>query len=335
LQALSQLVYTCHSLRTSPPPAIASSQAKASSDDLQRCGRVTSLLRGCVSGFNNVGTSFNELYSSSFDGDADTLAHIHIFQHLCYCLGQWIEMVCLKSSRQGTLYEDMAIAFTPSLIADDGFNHNLEIQDLLCVGEQVADCFRQLMANPDTPQPVTDTHTTCLLDVVNLLASCQMGFPRLFFQSLQQTSLKLAVTPQPRSGNEPIGVSNSQHMAIKIEGVIATATTLKHTLRTVKSLKLTLNSQLQNPAAKVLQTNDKLPDCNQNLEHTVEPHNDFFSTQFLLPFAVPGTHQVTIETRLIDEDGHTWNIGVKTTLAIKSFEDGANRSQGSRGTSSR
>ena len=44
---------------------------------------------------------------------------------------------------------------------------------------------------------------------------------------------------------------------------------------------------------------------------------------------------MTIETRLIDEDGHTWNIGVKTTLAIKSFEDGANRSQGSRGTSSR
>ena len=113
------------------------------------------------------------------------------------------------------------------------------------------------------------------------------------FYVFQQTSLKLAVTPQPRSGNEPIGVSNSQHMAIKIEGVIATATTLKHTLRTVKSLKLTLNSQLQNPAAKVLQTNDKLPDCNQNLEHTVEPHNDFFSTQFLLPFAVPGTHQVS------------------------------------------
>ena len=68
LQTLSQLVYTCHSLRTSPPPAIASSQAKASSDDLQRCGRVTSLLRGCVSEFNNVGTSFNELYCSSFDG---------------------------------------------------------------------------------------------------------------------------------------------------------------------------------------------------------------------------------------------------------------------------
>ena len=85
-------------------------------------------------------------------------------------------------------------------------------------------------------------------------------------------------------------------MAIKVEGVITTATASTKQLRSVKSLRLTLNSQLQNPAAKVLQTNEKLPDCNQTLEHTVEPHNDFFSTQFLLPFAVPGTHQVSLYT---------------------------------------
>ena len=90
----------------------------------------------------------------------------------------------LQKTFVSAFYTYQLVSF-PSLIADDGFNRNLEIQDLLCVGEQVADCFRQLMANPDTPQPVTDTHTTCLLDVVNLLTSCQMGFPRLFFQSLQ------------------------------------------------------------------------------------------------------------------------------------------------------
>ena len=84
-------------------------------------------------------------------------------------------------------------------------------------------------------------------------------------------------------------------MAIKVEGVITTASASSRQLRSVKSLRLTLNSQLQNPAAKVLQTNEKLPDCNQTLEHTVEPHNDFFSTQFLLPFAVPGTHQVRLQ----------------------------------------
>ena len=73
LQILSQIVYTCHSLRTSPPPAIAGSQAKASADDLQRCGRITSLLRSCVTDLNNVGQCFHDLYSSCFDADQDTL----------------------------------------------------------------------------------------------------------------------------------------------------------------------------------------------------------------------------------------------------------------------
>ena len=43
----------------------------------------------------------------------------------------------------------------------------------------------------------------------------------------------------------------------------------------------------------MVQSNEKLPDCNQNMEQSVEPHNDFFSAQFLLPFNVPGTHQVS------------------------------------------
>ena len=198
-----------YSLRTSPPPAIAGSQAKASADDLQRCGRITSLLRSCVSDLNNIGQNFHDLYSSCFDADQDTLAQVHIFQHLCYCLGTWIEMVCLKSSRQGTIYEDIAIVFKPNLILEEDYDQNLEIQDLLSIGEQVAECFRSLLSQPDTPPPLTDAHTTCLLDVVNLLATCQMGMPRFFFQSLQQTSLKLAVTPQPRSGNEPIGTATA------------------------------------------------------------------------------------------------------------------------------
>jgi integrator complex subunit 7 len=295
LQTLGQLVFTCHSLRTSPPPAIASSQAKASADDLQRCGRVTGLLRGCVSDFANVSAAFNNLYSMSFDGDKDTLAQIHIMQHLCLCLSQWIEMVCLKSSRQGNIYEDLTIAFTPSLISEDeSKTTNIEIQDLLSVGEQVAECFRRLVANPDTPQPITDAHTTCLLDVTSLLTSCQMGLPRLFYQSLQNTSLKLAVTPQPRLGNEPIGVSNAQHMAIKVEGVITTSSSIEKPLRKVKFIKLTLTSQLLNASAKVIQSGEKLPDCNQTLEHTAEPHNDFFLAQFLIPFPVAGTHQVLL-----------------------------------------
>ena len=113
---MSQIVYTCHSLRTSPPPAIATTQAKSMGDDLQKCGRVTGLLRNCISDLTSVAASFGELYCSCFDGDADTLTQIHVLQHLCLCLSQWIEMVCLKSSRQGSIYEDIAITFAPTSI---------------------------------------------------------------------------------------------------------------------------------------------------------------------------------------------------------------------------
>ncbi|XP_042189110.1 integrator complex subunit 7-like [Callorhinchus milii] len=41
LLAFSQLICTCNSLKTSPPPAIATAIAMASGNDLQRCGRIT------------------------------------------------------------------------------------------------------------------------------------------------------------------------------------------------------------------------------------------------------------------------------------------------------
>ncbi len=51
LEALSQLLLYCNSLRTSPPPAVAGAQAKQTKDDLQRCGRITGLLRQSVQDF--------------------------------------------------------------------------------------------------------------------------------------------------------------------------------------------------------------------------------------------------------------------------------------------
>ena len=52
LQALSQLICTCNSLKTSPPPAIATTIALTSGNDLQRCGRI-SLQVKCWSLFFN------------------------------------------------------------------------------------------------------------------------------------------------------------------------------------------------------------------------------------------------------------------------------------------
>ena len=37
--------------------------------DLQRCGRITGLLRSCVSDFSRVGSLYGALFESSFDAD--------------------------------------------------------------------------------------------------------------------------------------------------------------------------------------------------------------------------------------------------------------------------
>lgn len=63
LQAFSQLICTCNSLKTSPPPAIATTIAMTSGNDLQRCGRISNQARAplpllcscvCDSGMNSA-----------------------------------------------------------------------------------------------------------------------------------------------------------------------------------------------------------------------------------------------------------------------------------------
>ena len=91
-----------------------------------------------------------------------------------------------------------------------------------------------------------------------MLAAEQLCLPRFFFQSLQTTSIKLAVTPQPRGNDPTINVNSSQHLAIKVEGVITSTPTAglmggsssqatlgnPTTFRKIDSIKLTLNSTL-------------------------------------------------------------------------------------------
>jgi len=355
LSVLSQTVASCNSMKTSPPPAIANTQAKQTHDDLQRCGRVTQLLRQCVKDFACVASMYGGLYETSFDADNGTLAHVQVLQHICSSVSQWIEMVCLKSSLQGSIFSDSSVEFSANFLAKPVADYGVDIQGLVQTGRNIAQEFRNLM-DPKVPPPISRMHTQCLVQVVELLASEQMCLPRLFFQTLQSTNIKLAVTPQPRSPNEPINVPSSQHIAIKVEGVITTSGSSPMTssvmtssskkrapFRSIDSIKLSLNSVLQTPNAKEESNAAVTSSLKEaagggagtmtSLEQTVKPHNDFFSAQFLLPFAIAGTYCVVIETRLMDEEEQTWKqTGLNTVLNIKAFEDGQARMQTGRGS---
>ena len=56
------------------------------------------------------------------------------------------------------------------------------------------------------------------------------------------------------------------------------------------------------------------------LQQTVEPHNDYFSTQFLLAFPLPNLYTVKVTVAVVDERGHNWETGPESTLNVKALE---------------
>lgn len=130
---MSKLLMACNSLRTSPPPAIANALAKQSNDDLQRCGRITQLLRQSVNEFNQVGKLYGDLYQASFDADPESLDHLQLLKQINSSVSQWIEMVCLRGSLQGSLHNDKTIEFVSNLdkVEADSSIENLVIPSLL------------------------------------------------------------------------------------------------------------------------------------------------------------------------------------------------------------
>lgn len=61
-----------------------------------------------------------------------------------------------------------------------------------------------------------------LISQVTLLASSKLRLPvpRYFFQTLQTTSVKLSVWPQPRVLGEPVSVPQGSQLSLKVEGVL-------------------------------------------------------------------------------------------------------------------
>lgn len=63
-----------------------------------------------------------------------------------------------------------------------------------------------------------------------------------------------------------------------------------------------------------------------DLVKTAEPHNDYFSANFLLTFPVTGIHGVTIRAAILDSEDIVWNTSAQSSFLVKS-EDQAYQKQ--------
>ncbi|KAJ8355599.1 hypothetical protein SKAU_G00183930 [Synaphobranchus kaupii] len=306
LQALSQLICTCNSLKTSPPPAIAATIALSSGNELQRCGRISTQMKVSMDEFRHLATRYAELYQSSFDADAATLRGLELQQQSCLLISHVVEALIL----------DPQTASFPDYSSQSSEQAQSEYERrLMSVFSHVLEEVESLSRKHP---PVSYLHTSCLCDAVIALLKVPLSFQRYFFQKLQSTSIKLALSPSPRSPTEPIPVQNNQQLTLKVEGVVQHGSA-PGLFRKIQSVCLNVSSTLQSKSGQ----DYKIPlDAKANeIERRVEPHNDYFSTQFLLNFSILGTHTVSVETSVVDGSGIEWKTGPKSTMSVKSLED--------------
>ncbi|XP_050480045.1 integrator complex subunit 7 isoform X3 [Bombus vancouverensis nearcticus] len=333
LQAIVQLLHSCRSLCTAPPPAITCTVVLSTKDDLQRYGRVTNQLRKSAQELKNCAENYQKLYQSAFDADPGSLINIRALQEICRLLANSIERVCNSTGIQ--THQQNEVNFN--------FGDTVEMR-------QLARCCTELRrlapSYIDEKKTTTLNHSriNCLVSQVMLLAGPKMRLPipRYYFQALQATSVKLSVSPQPRVLGEPVSVPQGSQLALKVEGV------LRHGRRAslYRSVAAVCISISTSPPSKI--NSDQKQDSNTNeLQQTVTPHRDFFACEFLLSLGSPGTtttqcvsnttnvnnnvnssggqYQVTASASILDKDGNVWKCGPRSTLQVRVHEEPTKR----------
>uniref|UniRef100_A0A8C5VEJ0 Integrator complex subunit 7 n=1 Tax=Microcebus murinus TaxID=30608 RepID=A0A8C5VEJ0_MICMU len=290
LQAFSQLICTCNSLKTSPPPAIATTIAMTLGNDLQRCGRISNQMKHSMEEFRSLASRYGDLYQASFDADSATLRNVELQQQSCLLISHAIEALILDpESASFQEYGSTAAAHADSEYERrmmSVYNHVLE---------EVESLNRKY-----TPVSYMASACSWLLAFILMLP------------------FQLALSPSPRNPAEPIAVQNNQQLALKVEGVVQHGSK-PGLFRKIQSVCLNVSSTLQSKSGQ----DYKIPIDNMTneMEQRVEPHNDYFSTQFLLNFAILGTHNITVESSVKDANGIVWKTGPRTTIFVKSLED--------------
>ncbi|XP_074098202.1 integrator complex subunit 7 [Cotesia typhae] len=339
LQALAQLVHSCRSLCTSPPPAIAMSIVVLTKDDFQRYGRVTYQLRKSAQDFRNCADNYQKLYQSAFDADHGSLNNIRALKEICLLMATSVDRVCSPYNSATSQRSESEFSFGDSV----------EMR-------QLARCCTEVRRLGPTWQvqekeeAISHSRIESLISQVMLLAGgkIRLPMPRYFFQALQATVVKLSVSPQPRVLGEPVCVPQGSQLALKIEGV------LRHGKRSslFRSVAAVCISISTTPPSKINNDskNGATHEANGNeLQQTVTPHRDFFACEFLLSLGssaagagnncagpIPGTStsgtsssgtqfQVTASASILDKDGNVWKCGPRSTLQVRVHDEQTKR----------
>ncbi|XP_041351587.1 integrator complex subunit 7-like [Gigantopelta aegis] len=317
LQVHSQLILACNTLRTSPPPAIATALASNNGQEGTRLSGIIKQLEKTLELYEEVSHKISEVYWSSFDADCQSLHNVDILRQSCDSLKAAVTSIVSTMQTGASSQGERQLWTGGGEVIDKGVSVEAALQSL-------SSGLNEVMNTSTATVDVTSKIDFITHSAQALIKSIH-SYPRYFFQTLQSTAVKLAVSPQQNANMEPILVHAETHLTLKVEGVIQHGG--RPAFRHVHTVCISVSSNIQSRST-VVPTNTKVNEITtQFLSQAVEPHNDYFSVNFLLAFPVLGIHSVIIEAAVLDSSGATWKTGPRTSLTIKSFDESLQRQQ--------
>uniref|UniRef100_H2ZCL4 Integrator complex subunit 7 n=1 Tax=Ciona savignyi TaxID=51511 RepID=H2ZCL4_CIOSA len=299
LQAHAQLLSACSLIRTCPPSAIAASTGGSKSGEQNEI--LVARMKSCSDWFMAVETGYSNLHMTSFDSDPKSLLNIDLLQQSCSIMAHAVDVLVLsRGSGLGSITSKSS-----------SFDESRKPKNKVTI------MLEEVLKESSPSGPMSQLLTDCLVKCSMAILSVPLSFPRYFYQSLQTTSIKLAISPSQRGSSGPVNIEINQQLTLKVEGVVqhVNSSDTRRKFREVARVKLTLRKVKQGQA-KVPNTKGK-----DQFVQTVIPRNDYFSTQFLITFPVPGIYNLHIGTNVEDGDGVWWKTGAKETVLVKSFDD--------------
>lgn len=316
VRAHAQLLQACGCLRTAPPPAIAASVASATRDELQKCGRVVAQLRKCSRDFKSLADQYGVLYQTLFDADPGTLRNVQLLQQNALLVMQAIDRISQYNQGINSSEEGGSLVWMEQQPSSG--SSSLSEHRLLEAAHRGLLWLRDLRhQNTLTPQQVQLVER--LSQELVLVAPC---LPRYFFQALQATTIKLAVSPQQKGTGEPLFLAQQAQLALRVEGVVQHRSPPGSPARTVHKVLVSLTTtppgrnQNATTDTKVSSGGDTV-----QLSEVVQPHNDYFQAQFLVALTGQGLHTVTIDTAVLDAQHTLWKTGPQVSLTVKCHDE--------------
>lgn len=251
--------------------------------------------------FRHLGDCYENLSLVSFNCDDCTLSYLNLLKCSCVIMADIIDAI-FQYGKNLPVISKLSHGSGRSELA-------LEHRDLEKTCNKLIDLIKTEILKPGI-FPSTKSIEP-LIQLLKLFSDeilrCQFVYPRYFFQPLQVTQIKLAITPQPNASSGSVSLLLNHNLVLKVEGLLENSAKSKIVIRKVIKVMISVTLTAVKPTD---------PNVNLSFQSIATPYNNYFKTEFLLPLKWVGSFNVDIDASIIDEQERIWKTGPTERLNL-------------------